>query len=87
MLWCIKKRWPRVGGGSVNFYFSGNVHLNVICCLFRREDSTGQQSADHPLFQGGCLSAPKSNKCKLFWKLGSVYVDHSSNDSFIYLFR
>ena len=22
------------------FYFSGNVHLNVICCLFRREDST-----------------------------------------------
>ena len=39
-LWCIKKRPPRVDGGSFNLLFDVSVDLNAICCLFRREDSS-----------------------------------------------
>ena len=43
-LWGIKKRPPRVDGGSVNLYiFSVNLHLNTICCFFRREEILNSQ--------------------------------------------
>jgi hypothetical protein len=36
---------------------------------------------------GDCRSAPKSVKCKLFWKLEFSLCWLQSNDSFIYSFR